>query len=118
MPRLKTRPRPLPGSGAVLLTLGGLAAAFAAASCCALPLLLAAAGVGTAWLGGIALVAEPHRALLLTVAAGALAGGAFLLWQQRHAPVCGLCTRPGARCLTLSGLLIGLVLLYLGYAIV
>jgi hypothetical protein len=38
-----------PGEGgAVLLAIGGLAAAFGAASCCALPVLLASLGLGSA----------------------------------------------------------------------
>lgn len=66
--------RPKSGSGAVLFTLGGLAAAFGVASCCALPLLLTMIGVSTAWLGGLALLAAPHRDALLIVGAICLAG--------------------------------------------
>ncbi len=65
-----------------LLTLGGLAAAFGVAACCALPLLLVSLGLGSAWLGGIASLSAPFRSLLLVFAALALAGGAFLLWRQ------------------------------------
>lgn len=111
--------RPAAGSGAVLLTLGGLAAAFGAASCCALPFLLATAGLGTAWLGGIALLAAPHRTFLLAAAALCLVGGAVLLWRQRAAVACApgaVCSRPAVRGLTAVGLLLGSVLLYLGYA--
>lgn len=111
-----TRPR---SSGAALLTVGGLAAAFGVAACCALPLLLISLGVGTAWLGGIASFAAPNRNLLLILAALTLAAGAFLLWrQQRHAATCGpngVCTLPAARVLTLVGLIIGVVLLIAGY---
>ncbi len=113
-----TTDRPAGGSGAVLLTLGGLAAAFGAASCCALPLMLATAGLGTAWLGGIAMLAGPHRAFLLTAAALLLVGGAILLWRQR-ASACtpgSVCARPAVRNLTTVGLLLGLGLLTLGYA--
>jgi mercuric ion transport protein len=102
-----------------LLTLTGLAAAFGVASCCALPLLLATAGLGTAWLGGIALLAAPHRPFLLAASTLCLLGGAVLLWRQRTVTACApgaLCARPGVRGLTLAGLLLGLVLLYLGYA--
>ena len=53
--------RPLRGAGAAALTLGGLRAAFGAASCCALPILLSGAGLGTAWLGGVAELATPYR---------------------------------------------------------
>jgi len=113
-------PAALPeASGSALLTLGGLAAAFGVAACCALPLLMISLGLGTAWLGGIASLAAPIRSLLLVFAALALAGGAILLWrQQRHAATCGpngVCTPPAVRVVTLVGLIVGVVLLIAGY---
>jgi mercuric ion transport protein len=112
--------RPADGIGAMLLTATGLAGAFAVATCCALPFLLATAGIGTAWLGGIALVAAPHRTLLLAASAICLAGGAVLLWRQRTSACSpgSICARPAVRRVILAGLLAGLVLLYLGYAYV
>jgi mercuric ion transport protein len=110
---------PTRGSAAVLLTASGLAAAFAAASCCGLPFILATLGVGTAWLYGVAVLAAPHRAFLLASAATCLAGAAVLLWRQRRpAALCapgGICTKPAVRGVTMVGLLAGFVLLYLGY---
>ncbi len=107
------------GSGTLLFTLGGLAAAVGLASCCALPLLFTTLGLSTAWLGGVALMAAPHRGPLLVVGALFLAGGAILLWrQQRTAATCGpngVCMPPAVRALTLAGLLIGVVLLWAGY---
>ncbi len=111
--------RPARGAGAVLLTLTGLVAAFGVASCCGLPLLLATFGLGTAWLGGFALLAAPHRAFLLAGAAVCFVGAAVLLWQRRSAAACSpgaICARPAMRGVTMSGLLVGVVLLYLGYA--
>jgi mercuric ion transport protein len=105
------------GFGAVALTLGGLVAAFGVASCCGLPFMLATLGLGTAWLGGVAWLAAPHRLLLLAAATLCLAGAAVLLWTQRAA-VCvpgAVCTRPAIRSATLIGLLVGIALLYLGY---
>jgi mercuric ion transport protein len=107
------------GLGSVLLTVGGLVAAFGVASCCGLPFLLATAGIGTTWLTGVALHAARHRMVLLLVGAVSLTGGATLLWQQQRVAACtpgGFCSRPTVRSLTLAGLLVGLVLLYLGYA--
>ena len=76
-------------------------------------------GLSTAWLGGIASIAAPNRALLMAVAALTLGGGAVLLWrQQRHAATCGpngLCTPPVVRVLTLVGLIMGVSLLIAGY---
>jgi mercuric ion transport protein len=108
--------------GGGLLTLGGLAAAFGVASCCALPLLLASFGLGTAWLTGVALTAVPYRNPLLILSAIALAGGAILLWrQQRAAMTCaadGVCVPPAIRVLNLLGLVAGAVLLWAGYTYV
>lgn len=112
-----SRDQPTRGFGAVLLTLGGLAAAFGVASCCGLPLILATLGLGTAWLGGVALLAAHHRLFLLVAATVSLVGAAVLLWRQRTA-VCApgaVCTRPAIRGVTIAGLLVGLTLLYLGY---
>jgi len=110
--------RPPSGAGAVLLAAAGLGASFGVAACCALPFLLTGVGIGTAWLGGIALVAAPHRPLLMTASAICLVGGAVLLWRQHTRAVCApssICARPAMRGLTLAGLLAGLVLLCLGY---
>jgi mercuric ion transport protein len=104
----------------VLLTAGGLAAAFAVAACCGLPFILTTLGLGTAWLYGVAVLAAPHRAVLLLAAAICLVGGAALLWRQRRTPaLCApddICTKPAVCGLTAVGLLAGFGLLYLGYA--
>lgn len=108
--------------GAAALTLAGIAAAFGVASCCALPILLTTAGLGTAWLGGVATLAAPYRTLLLSLSALSLFGGAVLLWQiQRRAMVCGpqgVCTPVALRVALLVGLVAGAILLFLGYSYV
>ncbi len=106
--------------GAGLFTLGGLAAAFGLAACCALPLMLTTFGLGTAWLATVGLIAEPHRPTLLLFGAVALAGGAILLARQQYvATTCTpgtVCASRAMRILTLVGLLIGAALLWAGYA--
>jgi mercuric ion transport protein len=107
------------GTGSVLLTFTGLAAAFSVASCCGLPFLLATMGLSTAWLTSFALLAAPHRSTLLAVGAACLAGGAVLFWRQQRMATCTIgafCSQPAVKSLTLAGLLVGLLLLYLGYA--
>ena len=104
---------------AALLTLGGLAAAFGAASCCGLPLLLASLGFGSAWLTGLGLLAAPNRLPLLALGATGLAGGAILLWRQWRTAACtqgALCGWPAFRGTIIAGLLVGGLLLYLGFA--
>lgn len=113
-------PSPASGTGPVLLTLGGVAAAFGAAACCGLPLLLTTAGLGTAWLTGLALLTAPNQQWLLLVGTVCLAGGAVLFWRQRRLAACtgaGVCARPAIRHLTLAGLVAGLALLILGYTV-
>ena len=113
---MQNRPK---GIDAGAFTLAGIAAAFGVASCCALPFLLASAGIGAAWLGGIAMVAMPYRTPLLLIGAACLILGAFLLFrQQRAAARCGpggACTPRWVRLLTLAGLLLGAALLWAGY---
>ncbi|MBW8269629.1 mercuric transporter MerT family protein [Caldovatus aquaticus] len=121
-----TSPSPGPGgreTGAALLAAGGLAAAFGAAACCALPALPGALGLGGAWLFGLALLAGPHRTLLLAAAAVCLAGAALLLWRRRRTDAATACApgaacpaRPALRRLAAAGLLLGTVLLAPGYA--
>lgn len=114
------RPRRLPDAAPGLLTATGIAAAFGAAACCGLPLVLASAGLGTAWLGSVSLVASPYRIPLLVMAAVGLVAGAALLWrQQQRARAClpgTPCASPLIRFLTLAGLIAGFVLLWLGYS--
>jgi mercuric ion transport protein len=105
-------------TGTALLTVAGLAAAFGAASCCGLPLLLASLGIGSAWLTGLALLAAPNRLPLLAVGAAGLAGGGFLLWRQWFAACAtdAICARPTFRGTMLGALILGTLLLYLGFA--
>ena len=93
-----TEPSPRTPLSAVLLTVGGVGAAFAAASCCGLPFLLASTGIGFAWLTGLAIFSAPYRPLLLAAAAVCLLGGAALLWrQQKVARACSVRTTRGRR---------------------
>ena len=114
-----SEPKALSETGATLLAAGGFAAAFGAASCCALPVLLGSLGLGSAWLGSLALVAGPYRPVLLAAAVVCLvSGGGLLLWRHRVALACA----PGAACgrsmvtrLITGVLSLGAVLTVLGF---
>ena len=109
---------PARDTGALLLALGGLAAAFGAASCCALPLLLGSLGLGSAWLIGIAWISAPHRLALLTAAAVCLVGaGGIFVWRRRVAACTpGMsCGRPAMTALLICVISLGAVLVVLGY---
>src|SRR5438128_824934 len=112
--------RPIEDVGIIALTVGGFSAAFGLASCCALPILLSTAGVGTAWLTGIAVASIPHRSALLLIGFLCLASGVGLLFRRRKAACTpgSICASPLVRGLTVVGLLAGFLLLYLGYVYV
>ncbi|AOG02696.1 MAG: mercuric reductase [Blastomonas sp.] len=105
-------------SGATLLTLSGIGAAFGVAACCALPIMLAAAGIGTAWLAGIASVTAPQRDIWIAVSALSLLISAFMLWRtHQNAVRCGGVAASSPRWLRIAlaaGLVAGTVLLVAG----
>ena len=104
-------------TGALLLAIGGLAAAFGAASCCAIPMLLGSLGLGSAWLAGVAIVAAPHRIALITAAVCLVGAGAALAWCRR-ALTCApgtVCGNPAITPLIIGLLSLGATLAIAGY---
>src|SRR5260370_479485 len=109
---------PAHDTGALLLAAGGLAAAFGAASCCALPLLLGSVGLGSAWLVAVAWLAAPHRLALLIVAIVCLLGaGGVFVWRRRVAACTPgvACGRPAMTAFLMGVLSLGAVLVALGF---
>lgn len=105
-------------TGALLLAAGGLAAAFGAASCCALPLLFGSIGLGSAWLVAVAWIAAPHRIALLIAAIVCLFGAAGLFVWRRRVAACTpgtACSRPATTALLVCVVSLGAVLAVLGY---
>jgi mercuric ion transport protein len=94
-----------------LLAGGGVLGAFVVSSCCALPLALAAAGVGGAWIGTLTMFA-PYQPLFL-VAGALLIGLGF--WRV-HGRTQAACEARGPRGLRLTkvALWFGLALLLVG----
>jgi mercuric ion transport protein len=104
--------------GPLLLAAGGLAAAFGAASCCGLPVLLGSLGLGSAWLVTLAWLAAPHRIALLIAAIVCLAGGGGTFLRRRRVAACRTSASPGrlaTTALLTAILLVGGVLVVLGY---
>jgi mercuric ion transport protein len=64
---------------------GGVGAAFAAASCCGLPFLFDSAGIGFARLTGLAIFSAPYRPILLVGAAVCL-DAPVLVRCRRYSP--------------------------------
>ena len=88
------KPQTVKETGAILLALGGVAAAVGAASCCALPMMLAGFGVSSAWLFGIAILSAPHRLALVSAASLCLVGASVMLVLRSRAIACA----PGSVC--------------------
>jgi mercuric ion transport protein len=104
--------------GLTLLVAGGLVSAFGAASCCALPLLIGALGIGGAWFGSLALLAGPHRPELLAAAVICLVAGGMLLRRRRAAAACApgaVCGRPLLTTVVTWALSLGAFLTALGF---
>jgi mercuric ion transport protein len=110
---------PTRDTGALLLAAGGLAAAFGAASCCALPLLSGSLGLGSAWLVTVAWIAAPHRLALLAIAIICLAsGGGVALWHRHRIAACApgtACGSPVITALVTCVVSLGAVLVVLGF---
>ncbi len=99
-------------TGAVTLVTGGIGAAFSAAACCGLPVLLAGAGIGTTWLLPVAAALGPVADLLILIAAIALLASLGLV--ARRPKLCtpgALCARPAFRIGIGIAALLGLALL-------
>ncbi|MGH6977582.1 MAG: hypothetical protein ACREEA_00315 [Stellaceae bacterium] len=101
--------------GPIAFAAGSVAAAFGAASCCAIPILLG--GVGLSGLGAVLSMPmlAPFQPYLIGAAAACLIAGGALLWRR------GLCACRGTRTTTIAtliGLMLGAALLALGFAYV
>lgn len=110
------------GTGVALLAVGGATAAFGAATCCALPVVLGSLGLGSAWLFWLQTLAGPHRTFFLAMGTICLAGATALLVRQGLvASACASRTacKPNSplRSLTGAGLALGSALLVLAYLV-
>lgn len=88
--RASTRPAEVGHDAAkTALATGALLAAFGVASCCAVPVALAALGIGSAGLFAIAALVGPYQLHALAAAVVCLLGAGALMWRQRRARACG-----------------------------
>lgn len=108
-----SRLRSLGAMGPVALTAGGVAAAFGAASCCAIPMLLGSLGLGG--LGSVVFlpILGPYQSYLISGAAVCLLAGGLLLWRRQS---CACRATRAVTTVTLTGLALGAALLALGLA--
>jgi mercuric ion transport protein len=107
----------LKSTGAVALVAGGIGAAFSLAACCAVPALLAAAGIGAAWLTPLVSASQPHAEALTGVSALALLGSVGVVARTpKHCEPNAACARPWFRWSVVAAALVGAILLVLSKA--
>lgn len=97
------------GAASVILATGGLGASVATAFCCALPPLLASAGVAGGWTLELQSFLGPKEQVLVWLAISGLGSGTMLwLWQMRSVCTTGFpCRSAGLHLLTPLGLVVG-----------
>lgn len=78
-----------------LVAAGGILGALAASSCCIVPLLLFALGIGGAWISNLTALA-PYKPYFVAATTGVLGYGYYLVhWKPRRACADGAaCARP------------------------
>lgn len=97
--------RPVRSGGVRLLSLGGIAAALGAASCCVIPFLLFSLGVSGAWIGNLTAL-EPYQPVFVAVSLGFIALGAWRLRRKAQIACAeGYCGTPHADRFARIGLL-------------
>jgi mercuric ion transport protein len=81
-------------TGARLLSLGGIAAAIGAASCCVVPFILFTLGVSGAWIGNLTAL-EPYQPIFAAASLGFVGYGAWRLRRKRLVACAdGYCASP------------------------
>ncbi|GHE05927.1 hypothetical protein GCM10008024_38520 [Allgaiera indica] len=81
-------------TGARLLSLGGIAAALGAASCCVVPFILFALGVSGAWIGNLTAL-EPYQPIFAAASLGFIGYGAWRLRRKQQVACSdGYCASP------------------------
>lgn len=77
-----------------LLAAGGFLGAFAASTCCVVPLLLVSMGITGAWIGNLTALA-PYKPIFIVIALGFLGYGFWMVYRKPKACAEGeACARP------------------------
>jgi mercuric ion transport protein len=97
--------------GQTLVAAGGLLGAFAAASCCILPLVLFGLGVSGAWIGTFTRLA-PYQPYFIALTIGCLGCGYWLSYRSATVACAGdkECARPWSSRLVRLGLIVATAL--------
>jgi mercuric ion transport protein len=94
-----------PSSAGVLLSVGGILAGLAAASCCVVPFLLFLAGISGAWIGNLTAL-EPYRPYFAAVGIGSIGIGFYRVYRTPVAACAegSYCARPASHRIAKIGL--------------
>jgi mercuric ion transport protein len=96
--RSNAKKRTLPlAKGAALLSVGGILAGLAAASCCVIPFSLFLAGISGAWIGNLTALA-PYRPYFATAALGCIGYGFYRVYRKPAAACAedSYCAKPAS----------------------
>jgi mercuric ion transport protein len=95
---------PIPG-GLKLLAVGGLLAAFGAASCCVVPFALFLLGVSGAWISNLTAL-EPYQPVFAAVALACVGYGFYLVYRKQRIACSegSFCTSPSSNRVVKIGL--------------
>lgn len=93
--RIKSRSFQPDGGSALVLALAGLFGAFAASSCCILPVLLFSLGISGAWIANFTQLA-PYQPIFVAATVALLGSGYWLVYRlsRRACPGDQACARP------------------------
>jgi mercuric ion transport protein len=108
-----------PAAGRVLLSLGGILAALAAASCCVLPFALFVAGVSGAWIANLTAL-KPYQPIFVGLTLACLGAGYYAVYRKPRAAECvegSYCANPTSGRIAKIGLWVasGLIVVALGF---
>ena len=99
------------GRGPALFALGGLLGAFAASSCCIMPLALFGLGLSGAWIGNLTRLA-PYQPIFIAASLACLGAGAWLTRREskRACAEGEACARPVPNRLVKAALVVAVLL--------
>src|SRR6516164_7804169 len=82
-------------NAAALLSVGGILAGLAAASCCVIPFLLFLAGISGAWIGNLTAL-EPYRPYFAAIGIGCIGFGFYRVYRRPKSDCAegSYCARP------------------------
>ena len=124
MTNIRAEPSPQPetvsadsSTKAKLMATGGILGAVLASTCCIIPLVLFSLGISGAWIGQLTAF-EPYQPFFITMTAGFLGYGYWLVYQKPKA-ACSegeACARPLPNTLVKAGLWLATILVILAFA--